>query len=290
MEKASVLFKNSKEFMEGKKKNLLLVMFVPVAAGLISTLVGELFGISMKVNVILGAIVFIILAVVTLGRFLIDFITPFAFVNFIHSSHKGKILSPINSYKFGWRMTGSILLIQIARALIMFVGLAALIVPGIYLGFMLMLTEYSYITQKRGGKNSLVYSFHIMQGNIWNLIKKHLYAALEMCIPGLLALISLAILVTSSISSLKHLGFIPLAILGLAGFIYFGIKTIKVSLVLQDYMYAVFKEIEKTKGDISEKDLAKSAAQLKNWITKSVLIALVVIIVATSIYFSVLSK
>jgi hypothetical protein len=290
MEKSNVIFKNSKEFMEGKKKNIFKVLLIPVVISLVSVIVNALYGSSMKTNIFLGLIMTVIFVASYLVRIIVDIITPFALINFINSAHTGKMLSAIDSYKIGWKRVMSVFLLQLARVGVVFVGFVAFIIPGIYIAFTLMLADYSYIVRKKGVIGSLVYSFHIMQGNIWNLIKKHIYAVLEMLIVGIPSIISLAVFVVSVVAATKQIAFIFLSLLGLAGFIYFGIKTIKVLLVLQNYMYEVFKIIEKTKGEISEKDLEESKNRLKNFVRKIILVAVIVVIVGISFAFSALSK
>lgn len=280
MEQSKIIFKNSKEFIKGKQKNLLLLFFVPV----LITIVYELFNSWLEFLKATNNPMFIqalfVVIVIFIFRVIVDTATPFAIINYIDTAHTGSILTPINSYKFGWKRLFFGFIMQLIRACIVMIGLIALIVPGIYFLLMFIFADYVYIIRKKSFKDSLMYSFHIMQSNIRQFIRKFGYIFLRGLVWGLPFVLSLMIVIFS-FSMMINLGnilFVLAIILGLGGVIFFGIKTIQISLISQEYLYQVFLAIEQTKGEITEDALLVSKQKCKKWLVISTAIAIAFLI------------
>lgn len=287
MEKSNAILKSSQEFMNGKKKNLFFLLLIPVCTLVVFSLVEFLFKLSFDTNTAVLIIMTIVIIAAWAGRLVVDITTPFALIHYIDSAHQGTILSPINSYKIGWKRVFQGFMLIAVKGIIVVIGFIGLILPGIYLGFSLALANYAYMVRKKDVKSSFIYSFHIMQNNIGQFILKQLYLVGRILVLAIPTLLSFAVFLTSAISSTKQMWFILLAILGLAGFCFFGIKTIKLFLISQEYLYEVFTAIEKTKGEIKEEDLIISEKRLKKYLNISIILAAVVIVTIFTV-FSVL--
>ena len=119
-----------------------------------------------------------------------------------------------------------------------------------------------------------------MQSNIRQFIRKFGYIFLRGAIVGLPFVLSLmtVIFLTTILSTQGNILLIVLTILGLIGLIFFGIKTVYVSLISQEYLYQVFLMIEKTKGEITEDTLLASKKKFKKWFMVSTIIVVIFIV------------
>jgi len=288
MEKSKIIFENSRQFMLGKKRNLFLILLIPLTLVLFETVVSILSEVSIKSGLALGIILFLLLLCVSIVRIIVDAAIPFVLINYIDSAHQDKLLSPIASYKIGWKKLFKGFVLILAKVLTVLIGFVAFILPGVYLALSLMFSNYAYMVNKKGIRSSMIYSFHIAQGNFKQIIIKQLYIAWKIISMFVATLISFAVAVASGIASIEQIFFVPLVVVGLAGSIYFLIQLIKTVLISQEYMYEVFKAIEKTKGEIKEEDLARSKDKLSKWIKVSAILAVFVGIILTSVFSALL--
>ena len=154
MEQSKIIFKNSKEFIKGKQRNLFLLFLVPIILATVYELSNSwLEFLKQTGNPLLIQVSFLVILLLII-RIIADTATPFAIINYIDTAHSGSILSPINSYKIGWKRLFFGFIMQMVRAFIVVIGLIAFIVPGIYFMFMFIFADYMYIVRK---KNIQVY-------------------------------------------------------------------------------------------------------------------------------------
>jgi hypothetical protein len=270
MQTSKTIFENARVFIKGKQKVLLFLLLTPILIGAIFESLNSNFEslVQSESHISIILIFSIFLFIVWTVRFLVNTITPFAILNFINSAHDNKNKLYLESYKIGWNKVLLGIILQLIVGIIIFSGIISFIIPGIYLAFTLMFANYVYIINDKNIRDSIIYSFHIAQGNILFVIKKYLYLfgrGIIFALPFLISIMVFGLSIVNIVSG--QLVFIALALLALPGILFFGLKTIQVSLISQEYLYQVYLMVEQSKGEITEKALIVSKQKLKKIIS-----------------------
>jgi hypothetical protein len=90
------------------------------------------------------------------------------------------------SYRFAWKLLGSLLLVSLLTALVVFGGFVLLIIPGIVFGVRLVATVPALIAENLRGREALRRSWRLVKGDGWMVFGVLLVAGLLAAVVGLL--------------------------------------------------------------------------------------------------------
>jgi hypothetical protein len=110
--------------------------------------------------------------------FIMSFVVQAAIARAAAQATVGDPVDTDESYRWGFRHLGSVLLIALLAGLAIFVGLLLLVIPGIIVSVMLTVAIPALIFENRRGTEALSRSWNLVKGHFWHVLGTVIVAGL----------------------------------------------------------------------------------------------------------------
>ncbi len=287
METTQTIYTKSRDFVQGKYLTIFgIFILVAVVTGLVDG-IGQFFskektwldlytstGFSAKLlTLVLISVIF------SFATSMIQGLNQILPIYFIKDAKSGISLSAIDVIKKYWKECWSVFLITIVSASIISMGTVLFIIPGIMLAVLLSLSVYIRATKNTTTWDSLTYSWAIVSGRKWELVKRNIFGFLKINLKLILAILLLFILFPSAMMFIALSGMpiiLTYAIFALIGG-YLAYLFVRAAIVFFSYTYHLFEEFERTAVKLDDNQMNALRDRLKQYFWISMILGVIVL-------------
>lgn len=287
METTQTIYTKSRDFVQGKYLTIFgIFILVAVVTGLVDG-IGQFFskektwfdlytstGFSAKLlTLVLISVIFSFVTSMIQG---LNQILP---MYFIKDAKNGVSLSAINVIKKYWKEFWSVFLITIVSASIISMGTVLFIIPGIMLAVLLSLSVYIRATKNTTTWDSLTYSWAIVSGRKWELVKRSISGFLKINLKPILIAILLFILFPIITTSVLLAGISRLFVYVFFGVIgvYLAYLFVRAGILFLSYTYHLCEEFERTAVKMDDNQMNALRDRLKQYFWISMILGVIVL-------------
>lgn len=287
METTQIIYTKSRDFLQGKYLTIFgIFILVGVATGLVDW-IGQFFSkettwadlytsTGFSVQLITLVLISTIFSLVTSMMQGLSNILP---LYFIKDAKSGVQLSVIGVIKKYWKEFWPVFLITIVSGGIVALGVVLFVIPGIMLAILLSLSMYARVTKNTTTWDSLTYSWAIVSGRKWELVKKSVSGFVKINLKPILIAILLFILFPIITTSVMLAGISRLLVyifFGVMG-VYLAYLLVRASILFLSYTYHLFEEFERTAVKLDETQMNVLRDKLKKYFWISVIVGVIVL-------------